>query len=90
MASEWGILDFVCPLAEFRSIVNPDVTIFMNTIDEGRYEDTNKLFEPIVGECIEVREWIDLNQLRSSLEGFNRGIEGIQNYLNGPFQKLVK
>lgn len=90
MAAEWGILDFVCPLAEFRSIVNPDVTIFMNTIDEGRYEDTNKLFEPIVGECIEVREWIDLNQLRSSLEGFNRGIEGIQNYLNGPFQKLVK
>jgi adenylylsulfate kinase len=38
------ILDFVCPVEEFRRIVNPDFTIWMDTIHAGRFEDTNKLF----------------------------------------------
>ena len=90
MSQQWGILDFVCPTNEFRNIVNADCTIFMNTIGEGRYEDTNKLFEPPLSCDFEVKEWIELNQLRSSLEGFNRGIEGIQSYLKEQFPKLVK
>ena len=90
MSQQWGILDFVCPTNEFRNIVNADCTIFMNTIGEGRYEDTNKIFEPPLSCDFEVKEWIELNQLRSSLEGFNRGIKGIQSYLNEQFPKLVK
>jgi len=40
------ICDFVCPLQKTRDQFNPDYIIFMNTIDESRYEDTNKVFEP--------------------------------------------
>lgn len=42
---QWVILDFVCPLKEYRNLINPDIKIFMNTINQGRFEDTNKLFE---------------------------------------------
>lgn len=41
-----SILDFVCPLQEFREIVNPDLIVWMNTIQQSPYEDTNKIFEP--------------------------------------------
>ena len=40
------ICDFVCPLAEMRKIFNADYTIWMDTEFEGRYEDTNSIFEP--------------------------------------------
>lgn len=40
-----AILDFVCPTDELRDIVNADFVIFMDTIQAGRYEDTNALFE---------------------------------------------
>ena len=87
---DFGILDFVAPLEQYRNLVKPNCTIFMNTIDEGRYENTNKIFEQPLSCDFEVKQWIELNQLRSSLEGFNLGIEGIQSYLKEQFPKLVK
>jgi len=39
------ICDFVCPTEKTREQFNPDYTIWMNTIEEGRFEDTNKMFE---------------------------------------------
>ena len=42
---QWAILDFVCPTQALRDIVDADVVVFMDTIEEGRYEDTNALFE---------------------------------------------
>lgn len=38
------ICDFVCPLVEGREILQPDIIIWMNTIEKGRFEDTNKAF----------------------------------------------
>lgn len=38
------ICDFVAPTEEIRKIFNADKTIWMNTIQEGRFEDTNKVF----------------------------------------------
>lgn len=40
-----AVVDFVCPLEETRSIFNADYTIWMDRIKEGRFEDTNQLFE---------------------------------------------
>jgi adenylylsulfate kinase len=40
------IADFVCPLPEMRDIFSADYTIWMDTIESGRYEDTNALFVP--------------------------------------------
>ena len=39
------ICDFVCPTEETRRIFNPDVLIWLDTIKEGRFEDTNAMFE---------------------------------------------
>ena len=40
------ICDFVAPLPEMRHNFKADWTIWMDTIDEGRFEDTNKAFTP--------------------------------------------
>jgi len=37
--------DFVCPTEEARAAFNADVIIWVDTIKEGRFEDTNKMFE---------------------------------------------
>ena len=40
------IVDFVCPTDLTRAAFgNPDALIWMNTIDQGRFEDTNKMWE---------------------------------------------
>ena len=41
---EYVIADFVCPLPEMRSLYEPHVTIWMDTIKTGRFADTNKAF----------------------------------------------
>jgi adenylylsulfate kinase len=39
------ICDFVCPTKLTRHIFEADFTIWMDTINEGRFEDTNAMFE---------------------------------------------
>lgn len=41
----YTIADFVCPLAEMRDIFKADFTIWVDTIESGRFEDTNKAFK---------------------------------------------
>ena len=40
-----AIVDFICPTKETREIFEADVTIWLDTIKSGRYDDTNKMFE---------------------------------------------
>lgn len=40
-----SISDFVCPTRELRKAFDPDLVIWMDTIKESRYLDTNQLFE---------------------------------------------
>lgn len=42
--ADFVIADFVAPLPEMRYNYKADWTIWMDTIDAGRYEDTNKMF----------------------------------------------
>lgn len=42
------IADFVCPTENTRRNFGAEYTIWMDTIKEGRFEDTNKMFEPPV------------------------------------------
>ena len=39
------IADFVAPTEEIRRIFDADITIWMNTIKESKYPDTNQIFE---------------------------------------------
>ena len=41
---DFVICDFVAPLVEMRNNFKADWTIWMDTIDAGRFEDTNKAF----------------------------------------------
>jgi len=38
------IADFVCPLPEMREVFSADFTVWIDTIPEGRFADTNKMF----------------------------------------------
>tara|TARA_B100000029_G_scaffold509958_1_gene600321 strand:- start:1492 stop:1896 length:405 start_codon:yes stop_codon:yes gene_type:complete len=38
------VADFICPTPEARKLFNPDYIIWVDTINKGRFEDTNKMF----------------------------------------------
>ena len=57
------ICDFVCPTKETRKIFDADITIWLDTIQEGRFEDTNALFEPPERVDFHIKEWNDHNHL---------------------------
>ena len=40
----WVICDFVAPTEKAREAFNPDFVIWLDTIKEGRFEDTNQMF----------------------------------------------
>ena len=46
LMNDFVIVDFVAPLPEMRHNFKADWVIWMDTIDKGRFEDTNKLFQP--------------------------------------------
>ena len=45
-SGDYVICDFVAPLTEQRNNFKADWTIWMDTIDRGRFEDTNQVFVP--------------------------------------------
>ena len=45
-SGDFVICDFVAPLVEMRNNFKADWTIWMDTIDAGRFEDTNRAFVP--------------------------------------------
>jgi adenylylsulfate kinase len=38
------VADFICPTPEARSLFSADYIIWVDTIKEGRFDDTNKMF----------------------------------------------
>jgi len=55
--SDFVICDFVCPTQELRNVFAADIVIWMDTIKEGRFEDTNRLFESPTSFTYRVTEW---------------------------------
>jgi adenylylsulfate kinase len=55
------VCDFVCPTKETRENFDADITIWMDTIKEGRFEDTNKLFQEPQNVDFHITEWNDHN-----------------------------
>lgn len=45
-SAEVIMADFVAPLPEMREIYQADFTVWVDTINSGRYEDTNQMFIP--------------------------------------------
>jgi adenylylsulfate kinase len=51
------IADFVAPTNEIRNIFAADYTVWVDTIDEGRFPDTNAIFEPPVSVDLRIKNY---------------------------------
>lgn len=56
-----AIADFVCPTEETRASFDPDLIVWMDTIEKSRYEDTNKVFEAPDNYDVKFEDWEDTN-----------------------------
>ena len=50
-----SVTDFICPYNNNRQ--DYDVTVWMNTIEEGRFEDTNQIFEKPSSCTFEIKDY---------------------------------
>jgi adenylylsulfate kinase len=53
------ICDFVCPTEHTRKSFDADYTIWLDTIDAGRFADTNKIFEKPNKVDYHISQWFD-------------------------------
>ncbi len=61
-AGKVAVVDFVCPTHLTRLEFNPDFTVWMDTIKESKFEDTNKIFENPAKCDYHVSKWFDDTQ----------------------------
>lgn len=59
LAGKVAVADFICPTEAARAQFNADFTVWMDTIEEGRFEDTNKIFEKPSKVDYHVSGWFD-------------------------------
>ena len=58
------IVDFVCPFNVYREMPQWDMTIYVNTIEESPYEDTNKAFEePLKEPTYTITDWEQVDDI---------------------------
>ena len=61
--NRYVLCDFVCPTKSTREEFSPDIVIWMDTIKEGRFEDTNKIFEEPDNVDFHITEWNQKNHI---------------------------
>ena len=59
MAGKIAVADFVAPTDKARAEFDADYVIWMDTIKEGRFEDTNAMFEKPTDVDYHVNGWFD-------------------------------
>jgi adenylylsulfate kinase len=85
-----SISAFIAPLPGYIRNFFPDKLIWMDTVKDCEYEDTNKLFIPPTTYDLRITKWIDENQLYKCLEDISLGTKDIQNFSNELIEKLDK
>tara|TARA_B100001057_G_scaffold151746_3_gene151760 strand:+ start:4906 stop:5331 length:426 start_codon:yes stop_codon:yes gene_type:complete len=58
-AGKVAVADFICPTERARQEFDADYLVWMDTIKEGRYEDTNKMFEKPTTVNYHVSKWFE-------------------------------
>lgn len=61
--SRYVICDFICPTKATREVFDADILVWMDTIKEGEFEDTNKIFEAPTAIDFHIREWNENNHI---------------------------
>ena len=59
LAGKIAIADFICPTKKTREEFKAHFSIWMDTIEKGEYEDTNKIFEKPNNVDYHVTEWLE-------------------------------
>ena len=59
MAGKVAVTDFVAPTEKARAEFDADYVVWMDTIEEGRFEDTNKMFEKPTDVDYHVANWFE-------------------------------
>ena len=59
MVGKIAVADFVCPTEAARTEFAADYVVWMDTIKEGRFEDTNAMFEKPTDVDYHVNGWFD-------------------------------
>ena len=57
MSGKIAVADFICPTEQARTEFAPDYVVWMDTIQEGRFEDTNKMFQAPTKFDYHVKQW---------------------------------
>ena len=70
----WVICDFVAPTDQARSQFDPDITIWVNTIKEGRFEDTNKMFQSPSNVDFEITKHLTDEEIKDFADGLKKEI----------------
>lgn len=70
----WVICDFVAPTDQARSQFDPDITIWVDTIKEGRFEDTNKMFQPPTSVDYTITEHLSDEEIKNFADGLKKEI----------------
>lgn len=68
------VCDFVCPTKKTRKYFDADITIWMDTIKEGRFEDTNKIFQQPSNVDFHIKEWNDHNHVDIAKKILKKGV----------------
>jgi adenylylsulfate kinase len=84
------ICDFVCPTDLTRYVFEADYTIWMDTITEGRFENTNRAFEKPESYNLRITKWITEDQLHRCSEDISHGMTDIELFLSKLGEELDK
>ena len=69
------IVDMVAPMIEQRDIFDADMTVWVDTIKEGRYEDTNRAFTQPIDPTFRIVTQNSTKWAKVIVEHINNGIK---------------
>ena len=69
------ICDFVCPTHETRKFFEPDITIWVDTIIQSRFENTNKVFQAPKSVDIHITRHLSDEEIEKLGEKLNHGLK---------------
>lgn len=75
LANRVTVTDFVAPTQSIRDFFDADFVIWVNTINESRFEDTNAIFEPVTKCDVVIDHYLTEAELLQLVEQIKQKME---------------
>lgn len=63
LSAQLVVIDFICPTRETREAFGkPDILIWVNRIEQGRFEDTNKMWQDLTEYDLEIKAGLTVDE----------------------------